>query len=198
MSGSWNHGETYHRCHYPSEYVGATGNPRTVYLRESDLTPALDAWLLSVFDPKNLDAAVAAPAAAQFPDDNLIARAEASRRAVADCDTRLAKYRSALQAGADPAVVAAWIKEVEADRLHAERELASIVAPAQLPSEDEIRALVTSQRRVLRSLDKATPEQRATINGQTMGLQMTYHPEDASVEIEARPACTKDRVGGGL
>ena len=102
-----------------------------MYLRESDVTPALDTWLLSVFDPKNIDAAVAALSAAQPPDGGAIARAEAARRAFADCDTRLAKYRSALEAGAEPGVVAGWIKEVEADRLHAERELASTAATAQ-------------------------------------------------------------------
>ena len=107
MSGNPNHGENYYRCRFPSEYAGATGkHPSTVYLREADVLPGLDAWLLSVFDPKNLDGAVAALAAAQEPDDGTLARAEAARRAVKDCDARLAKYRDALEAGADPAVVA--------------------------------------------------------------------------------------------
>ncbi len=177
MSGSQNHGEAYYRCKYPSEYAGATDkHPRTVYLRESDVTPALDEWLLSVFDPKNLDATVAALSAAQSPDDGALARAEA---------------------GADPAVVAGWIKEVEGDRLAAERELASTASTAQPLSEAEIRSLVTSQRRVLRSLARATPEQRAAIYGQTMGLRITYNPADASIEVEARPACTQVCVGGG-
>jgi hypothetical protein len=30
-----------------------------------------------------------------------------------------------------------------------------------------------------------------------MGLRITYNPEDASIEVEARPACTNARVGGG-
>ena len=199
MSGSWNHGESYYRCIWPSEYAGAVGkHPRTVYLRESDVTPALDGWLLSVFDPKNLDAAVAALSAAQSPDDGALARAEAARRAIADCDARLQKYRSALEAGADPAVVAGWIKEVESDRFHAERELASTASTVQPLSEAEIRALVASQRKVLRSLARATPEQRAIIYSQTMGLRITHNPEEASIDVEARPACTNSCVGGGI
>ena len=51
-----------------------------MYLREADVTAALDAWLLSVFDPENLDGAVAALAAAQVPDEAGAARAEAARR----------------------------------------------------------------------------------------------------------------------
>ena len=192
MSGSWNHGESYYRCTWPSEYAGAVGkHPRTVYLRESDVTPALDGWLLSVFDPKNLDAAVTALSAAQSPDDGALARAEAARKAVADCDTGLAKDRSALEAGADPAGVARWIKEMEGDRQAAERELASTASTVQPLSEAEIRALVTSQRKILRSFAKATPEQRATIYSQTMGLRITYSPDEASIEVEASPACTE-------
>jgi len=131
------------------------------------------------------------------PDDAATARAEAARRQLADCDSRLAKYSSALEAGADPAVVSEWIKQVQADRLEAERELASTAGAAQPLSEAEIRRLVTSQRRVLRSLAKATPEQRARIYGETMGLRITYNSAEASIDVEARPAFTNSRVGGG-
>ena len=79
----------------------------------------------------------------------------------------------------------------------AERELASTAETAQPLSETEIRALVTSQGKILRTLARATPEQRATIYSQTMGLRITCNPEDASIEIEARPACTQVCVGGG-
>jgi hypothetical protein len=152
-----------------------------------------------VFDPKNIDGAVAALAAAQEPDDGALARAEVAGRTVKDCDIRLVKYRSALEAGADPDVVARWIKEVEADRLAAERELASTVSVAQPLSAAEIRALVTTQRKVLRSLAKATPEQRAVIYGETMGLRITYHPDEPGwATVEARPSCAQVRVGGGV
>ena len=53
-------------------------------------------------------------------------------------------HRSALEAGTDPAVVTGWIKQVEADRLNAERELASTASVVQPLSEVGIRALVAS------------------------------------------------------
>ena len=140
---------------------------------------------------------MAALAAGQSAGDGALARGEAACKAVADCDGRLKKYRSALEPGADPAVVAGWIKEVEGDRLAAKRELASTAGAAQPLSEAEIRALAASQRKVLRSLARATPEQRATIYAQTMGLAITYHPAAASIEVEARPPCTQVCVGGG-
>ena len=37
-------------------------------------------------------------------------------RKIADCDRRLVQYRAALDAGASPATVAAWIAETEAEK----------------------------------------------------------------------------------
>ena len=124
MTGSWSNGESYYRCTFPKEYAGAVGkHPNTIYLRVRDVTPALDEWLLGVFDPKNLDVAVAALAAAQEPDDAAAACAKAARTKLADCDSRLKKYRTALEHGTPPEIVAGWITEVEGERLRAEREL---------------------------------------------------------------------------
>jgi site-specific DNA recombinase len=114
MSGSWNHDQAHYRCGFPTEYAGATGkHPRWVYLRESEVTPTLDGWLLRHFDPENVDATIAAMVAAQAPDDAAAARTEAARRKIVDCDSRLDKYRAALEAGADPVVVGGWIAEVQ-------------------------------------------------------------------------------------
>ena len=63
-------------------------------------------------------------------------------------------------------------------------ELASSAPSFQPLSEAEIRALVASQRKVLRSLAKATPEQRAAIYGQTIGLRITFNPEADELDIE--------------
>lgn len=49
-----------------------------------------------------------------------------------ELEHRIRGCRSALEAGAVPVVVAGWIKEVEADRPHAERELASTTSVVQL------------------------------------------------------------------
>ena len=83
------------------------------------VTPALDGWLLRHFDPENIDATIAAMAAAQAPDDAAAARSEAARRKIADCDNRLVNYRAPSKAGPirrrrrlDP--------EVEAERLAAD------------------------------------------------------------------------------
>ena len=88
------------------------------------IVPRLDAWIAGLFDADNLDATCEALAmAAWSSDDDGEAGSKAARRKLADCDQRLAKYRQALDAGADAAVVAGWMAEVQGERLVAETEL---------------------------------------------------------------------------
>jgi len=54
------------------------------------VTPHLDEWILWHFDPENVDATIAAMAAAQAPDDAATARDEAARKRILDCDSRQA------------------------------------------------------------------------------------------------------------
>jgi site-specific DNA recombinase len=114
------------------------------------------------------------------------------------CATRLAPLvpnRGILDGGNPPEVVLGWIREVEAERLAAERELAGTTESAPL-TDDEVRALVQLVKKGLIGLAKAPPAQKAAMYA-TMGLRLTYHPEDDTLDIEARPdACTRVRVGG--
>jgi site-specific DNA recombinase len=59
-----------------------------VYLREDALTDPLDTWLASAFAPHRIEQTITA---------------------MAECDAKLERYRAALDAGADPAVVTGWI-----------------------------------------------------------------------------------------
>lgn len=76
-------------------------------VREDLVLPTLDRWLASLFDEKHRATTIDAMAQHQA---NAIedARVERARRRVADCDKRLAKYREALEAGMDAALVAQW------------------------------------------------------------------------------------------
>ncbi len=194
MQGSWNHGEPYYRCKFPAEYaVAANRHPRTVYLREAAVVPALDHWLATVFDPAHLDATCEALAAASAPDEAADARQEAARRRLDDCNARLRRYRAALEAGADPIVVAGWIREVEGERVVAERELGT-TEPQDRLTKSQVKALVRGLTDVVEALAHADPADKAAIYDE-LGVTMTYHP-GGRVLVEARP-CTEERVGGG-
>jgi site-specific DNA recombinase len=99
--------------------------------------PGLDRWLAGPFDHQHFDATCQTLAAATEPDAASTGAAEVARRTLRDCDQRLACYRAALDAGADPALVAGWIAETQAQRASAEHArattgTASIMRAAQV------------------------------------------------------------------
>ncbi|MEV7737942.1 MULTISPECIES: hypothetical protein [Streptomyces] len=105
MQGNWAHDQANYRCRFPREYAVANkiDHPLNVYLREADLCDPLDAWLTQGFAPARIEHSLTALEQAQPTAD---IETEPLRRALADCDRKLARHRAALEAGADPELVA--------------------------------------------------------------------------------------------
>jgi hypothetical protein len=103
--------------------------------------PELDHWLAQLFGSEHIDDTLAAMVDGGSRDEASEARAESARRGLADCDQRLTKYCAALDAGADPVVVAGWMAEVQGERVLTEAELATTEDTGGL-SEAEVRRLV--------------------------------------------------------
>jgi hypothetical protein len=144
MQGNWNHGKAHYRCRFASEYAGLRDDAHqaTIYVREDEIVPRLDDWLAQLFDPDRVDETVEQLLEAGGPTDEDAARRDDAQRRLDDCDARLAKYRTALENGADATVVATWIAEVQGERLCALRALND--APDALATADEMRALSVS------------------------------------------------------
>ena len=197
MEGTWNNDRAHYRCRYAAEYALAKGidHPRTVYVREDRIIERLDEWLASIFDPDHLGATLEAMAAANVVDETAAARAEGARRKLVDCDHRLDRYRAALEAGADPAVVAGWMAEVNAERLVADRELATVQAGTLQVTEVELRELIAGVADGVKLLASAEPGDKAELYAE-LGVRLTFEPVRGVVVAEAAP-CTTVRVGGG-
>jgi site-specific DNA recombinase len=199
MQGNWNHEEAYYRCRYPSEYAlpSRLRHPRSVYVREAHVVPALDSWIAELFQTDRLEETCRALAEAQELPVKDTARIEAARQMLADCDARLTRYREALESGVDPAVVGGWIRDVQADRWRAERELRPHLAESVL-SEEEIVALVQSVGDLIGVLEAAKPQKKAELY-ESLGLNLTYQPRDRKVLVEADLGGVRTvRVGGGI
>jgi hypothetical protein len=197
MAGHSLRDEIRYRCRYPADYALANDvdHPRTVYVRETEITAELDHWLATVFDPEHLDDTCALLAAAV--DDPLqtdSAGIEAARRQLVDCDTRLDRYRAALDNGADPQIVAAWIADVQGSRLMAERTLQA-ATPAQPIDPHELHELITQLGDLAGVLQNSDPDQKARLY-ENLGIQLIYRPADRIVSVEATPMCATARVGG--
>jgi site-specific DNA recombinase len=192
MQGHWANAAPYYRCRFPAEYALANklDHPLNVTLRQDALLPPLDEWLASKFEPPNLADTIDELLAAAIPleaepkeDDDISGK-------IADCDHRLAQYRATLDAGADPATVAAWITETEAERprYKAAKQAAAPQRAAKPMSRDQITAIVSDLSSLLGVLRDADPVDKSEIYAQLglHGLRLTYHPGEEPGEGPVR------------
>ena len=182
MQGQYNHGAAYYRCRYAQEYAIANkiDHPTNVYLREDTLTDPLDTWLATAFNPTNLQRTIAAMTAAQ-PTNTADLHADRIHSIITRCDTKLGQYRAALDSGADPAVVTAWIAETQAERARAEAELHTTTEKrTRRLSNAEIEQMVAALGDIVAVLRQADPTDKAEVYRQ-LNLTLKYHPETETV-----------------
>jgi hypothetical protein len=72
----------------------------------------VDSWLAREFAPHRLTGTLRDLAAAQEHEKARAGEDEETARKIAECERKLAQYRAALDAGANPGTVAGWIAEI--------------------------------------------------------------------------------------
>lgn len=186
MQGSWNNQQPYYRCTFANEYATANHvqHPRSLYLREADVLPAVDGWLAWLFDPVRRDDTVALIAGSQQEAQGAEAARHAAEEKIAECDTKLARYRTALEAGTDPAIVSQWIQEVEADRALARAQIDEQEDAPQRLEAGEIAAQLDQIGDVGAMIRDADREDKAALYA-GLELRLTYYPAKRIVRVEA-------------
>jgi site-specific DNA recombinase len=178
------------RCRYAQEYALANkiDHPRNVYLRERDLVTPLDHALASAFTPNRIEDTITRLTDSQQPPTHDDHTAQQAAIGLAACDKKLASYRAALDAGADPAVVTAWITQTQNERRRIEGLLAATPQPESRPrlTCDQITAIVHQVGELTTVLAEADPTDRAEVYRQ-LGLKLTYRPEQQKVRVQAQP-----------
>lgn len=185
MQSHWANDAPYYRCRFPAEYALANRveHPLNVTLRETAILGQIDGWLAREFAPHRLTETIHDLAAAQHPGtaahagDN-----EETARKITECDRKLAQYRAALDAGASPATVAAWIAETEAERARYQVSMRQVVVRPRMTGA-EIKAIVDKLTDIAKVLEDADPDDKSEIFRQ-LGLRLTYHPGDRLVRAE--------------
>jgi site-specific DNA recombinase len=142
MQAQHNNSRVYCRCRYAKEYALAShvNHPVNVYLREERLLPLVDDWLLKLFAPHRVRETIRQLAAAQPEPPPDFTPPDDTDAVIAECDTKLARYQAALDAGADPVAVAGWTKAVTA-------EGAAAVARVSQRPEDSVYASLSASWR---------------------------------------------------
>jgi site-specific DNA recombinase len=187
MQASTAHGTIYYRCLYPEQVAKANHipHPRGIYLREDSVVPKLDTWLSKAFAPHNLDTTVAALADASDQDDQATADAATHRTTLAECDRKLAQYRTLLDQGTDPTIVAAWIREVEIERIGAQAKLREATGRTAMTTQ-EITAIVTAIGDMIKILATAQTADKIELYAR-LGLQLEYDINANAVTVTMEP-----------
>ena len=207
MQGQFSHGAPYYRCRYPAEYALANRvqHPRNVYLAEHEVLPLLDDWLLRAFAPHRLTDTVHQLHAAQPQEPVRAEPADDGIQAlIAECDEKLARYRAVADAGGDPATIAGWIAEVNAQRAAALAQRPAPKADTNKTvrlSRTDIERLVGTFDHLRRTVSEADPAAKAEVYRQ-LRLTLTYYPSNNKIRAEASPdpdSCgVMVRVRGGI
>jgi site-specific DNA recombinase len=186
VQSHWVNSVPYYRCRFPAEYALANHveHPLNVNLREDPVIGHVDRWLAREFAPHRPSQTIRDLAAAQHAGQarNTSGNEEAARK-IAECDAKLTQYRAALDAGASPPTVAAWIAETEAEK--ATYTLAARKTMSRRPrmTEDEIKAIVDKLADIARVLQDADPDDKAEVFRQP-GLKLTTYPGRQLIEAQ--------------
>jgi hypothetical protein len=138
----------------------------------------VDRWLALEFAPHRLTQTIRDLAAAQpaGPARDTSGDEEAARK-IAECDAKLTQYRAALDAGASPATVAAWISETEAERASYALATRKTITRRPRMTEAEIKTIVDKLADIARVLQDADPDDKAEVFRQ-LGLKLTTTQAD--------------------
>lgn len=186
MEGSVNHGRLYYRCAASRDYVRQHGisHPPMLYLREDAIAGAVDRFLHEELGERTLSTTLRRLADAQhrqaMAQHDSDTAADELRRTIEECDTRIGRYRAALDAGGDPVLIAGWIRETTEIKNAAHARLGLVPGRPARMNEDQIRAIVKALGGLLGILRDAEPSDRAEIYAR-VGLQMIYRPGTQTV-----------------
>lgn len=199
MQGNWFHDAAVYRCRYPREYAVANSleHPTNVFLKENLLIAPIDEWLAEISAAERIEHTLIQLEADQ-PDP--VAATQPLRQAIAECDQKLARHRAALEAGADPAMVAGWSSEIYRDRAILVAQLGATTnhAPAQRMNRDEIQQIVNALGGLLAVLRAAEPGDKLEVYRE-LGLKLTYDHENSVVTagLNPQPSVGVLTVSGG-
>ena len=148
LQGNMVRGHAFYRCKASTDYpVTADNHPPSLAVREDRLLPHVDAWLTELFAPERIAATAMEIVDAdkeRHSEDPAVLRA---RRAVTECERKLARYIDGLEAGISAAVIAARVEATQREKETAERLLATAPPALQPLTLDEVVETLTALAR---------------------------------------------------
>jgi hypothetical protein len=165
-------------------------HPQQNYLREDMITPHINRWIGSLFDPVHGRATITALLEADDSADELREQAERLEERLAAAGTVMEKLRKALDAGRDPAELREQYNAAAPEKRAAELALAAAPTEKGL-SREELETYVARLGSVARALDTVAPEELSELYS-SLRLSLTYHHSEQIVQVEVDPLA--DRI----
>lgn len=187
MQAHWINAAPYYRCRFPAEYALANkvSHPRNVYLRQDAFDAQVNEWLAAVFAPASLAGTIDQIMVGQKAPTTSVA-AEVATARIEDASVKMARYRSALDAGGDPEEIGKWIAEAKVQRLAAEAELCQATTSAATLTRQQVQAVIEECADIAKDLRDAEPADIANAY-RKLGQRLTYHPGRNLVHATAYP-----------
>lgn len=195
LEGTWRHNRAYYLCRLadPAEYARSdqleAEHPRYAYLREDHVIGHVDRWLAQLFDPDQIDSTLAQLLDAGQTDPGIGTRIAAARRRIAEAETKIERYRVALETGGDAKLINQWIAEAQGTRLAAETELATYDQPEPVTADDItqlIDGLYEDWGNMENALNAADPQHKSTLLT-SLGVTVSYDPAQRTARVTCTP-----------
>jgi site-specific DNA recombinase len=185
-----------YRCVFRNEYPGDEDHPKSLFVAESRILPALDEWLRTL-SSKNLEETMAEMIEHAAADEEQPPEIRRARIIAGEAQTKLDRYMDAIEKGMDPTLY------VERSRT-AQRELVAARAVIERHSsaqktplgEAQLRGLLERLGDIVELLRHAEPDERRVFY-QELGLRLAYQRLGEREKIRAYLGVEFSRVGGG-
>ena len=185
----------WYRCVYRDQYPGDTVHPRSLFVAEDRVVPALDSRLGEI-STKDLDRAVAemlGQEASQSVEPPEVRRA---RKVAHEAQTKLDRYLDAIEKGMDAALYVERSRAAQAELAAAKAVIEAHSGSRSPPlSEGELRELLQRAGGIVGLLQAADAEERRQFYKE-LGLNLVYQRVVAREKMTASLAVEFLRVGG--
>ncbi|TCC33229.1 recombinase family protein [Kribbella speibonae] len=178
----------YYRCNARTLVPGsasALAHPRQIYLREDVVTPAVNRWIGSLFDPVHRPDTLEALLVEADSEDPRTEHVEDLRGRVRAAKITMDRVRKALDAGWDPVELRDQYNAAAAEKQVAEKALASL--PTQVTiTRAQLAEWIDELGDIGAALNAANPEELNELYG-SLRLSLKYHHADQTVDVEVDP-----------
>lgn len=185
-----------YRCVFRDEYPGDEHHPKSLFVAENRILPALDEWLRTL-SCKNFEVVIAEMihnAAAEDEEPPEIRRA---RTIATKAQTKLDRYMDAIEKGMDPTLYVERSKTAQRELFAARAVIDGRSSAVEPLDEAQLRELLERVGDVVELLRHADADERHEFY-QELGLRLAYQRLGEREKVRASLGVEFSRVGGAM